>query len=763
MLSPRSRIRVLVILLACLAGTSAAVAQTPYSGLHPDISSEGPKQLSQAATEEVVSETTEESEGPRPQAVISADEIAYDDANAMVIASGNVEIAHGERILLAETVRYDQTNDSIVASGNVVLLEPSGEVIFADYVELSDEMRNGVMENIRVLMAGNARFAANGARRIDGRKTIMKKAVYSPCQVCEGEPEREPLWQLKAGTITHDQEKKNVYYTNAWLELYGLPVAYTPFLMHPDPSVERRTGLLTPRFGTSTVFGGYTRTPFFLAVTESVDMTIEPIVTTRERPILALEYRQRLNSGLIEISGSGTKGDREIGDPTAPTILEDENRGHLFGKGRFDISDHWRWGFDYRRASDPTYLDRYNFFGDPGDTLESNLFTEGFHRRTYTAFNIFGYQDLGLADPEKEPIVLPTLDHNLMSEADSIGGRWAFDANLRSHYRREGTDTRRLSLKGGYTIPFVADFGLVTTVSASLAADGYHMDQVDIDGVGVLENNVTAGRVVPRLAVEWRYPFVRGTDGYRTLVEPVAAVIAAPNNGNPSEIQAEDNVVVELDDTNLFSEDQIPGLDIADLGQRAAYGLKTGLYGEKGGRVTAFIGQSYRLENDDNRNLTSDLRGGPSDVVGRVEVAPNKYFDVLYRFRLTNRSYDMLRNEIAATVGPPAFRLTGDYIFIASEASDGLFPDRKEIKAELTSQLTDFWSAAYGTRRDLTSTGGTLEHAARITYEDECFRLDLKYRRDFTETIDVEKSTTVSLELVFKTLGNVAAEQQTSR
>jgi len=689
-----------------------------------------------------------------PPAVISADEITYDDTLETVVARGNVEIAHGERILLADSVRYDQRNDSVAATGNVVLLEPSGEVIFADRVELSDELRSGVIENIRILLADDGRFAANGARRIGGRKTIMRRAVFSPCRVCESDPTRPPVWQLKAQTIIHDQESRDVRYTNAWLELLGVPVAYTPFLMHPDPGVDRRSGLLTPEIGTKTVFGAFGRFPVYLVINDSIDATIEPILTVKEKPILSAEYRQQFNNGAIEFSGSATQADRET---AGGAIIEDAQRGHVFATGRFDITDAWRWGFDFRRASDPTYLDRYDFFGDPGDTLESNLFVEGFHRRTYSAINFFGFQDLGFTDLEEEPLVVPIADYNYMSEADSLGGRWTFDGNLRSHVRSEGTDSRRISGKVGYMIPLVTDFGLVTTVSASVEADGYHYDERVVNGV--TENNVTTGRVVPRLAAEWRFPFVRGTEGLRQVIEPLAAVVIAPNSGNPSKILEEDSTVVELDDTNLFSEDQIPGLDRADLGQRGVYGLKAGLFGEGGGRMTAFFGQSYRVANNSNEMLTTDLRGGRSDYVGRLEVVPNKYLDLLYRFRLSAQDFDPLRNELGVTVGPPAFRVSGDYIFIASEVTGGVFPDREELSATLRSQLTDFWSVGLETRRDLTDLGGPLEHVGLITYEDECFRLDLGYRRNFTSSIELEPSTTISLQLVFKSLGNVSAEQ----
>lgn len=707
------------------------------------------------------SQSLPEETKPNEQAVISADEISYDESANSVFANGNVEIAYGERIMLADSVRYNRTDDSVVASGNIVLLEPTGEVLFADYVEMNDKLRDGVIENIRILLADDSRFAANGARRIDGRKTIMRKAVYSPCAVCKDEPDRPPLWQLKASTIIHDQQAGDVSYTNAWLEFLGVPVFYTPYLTHPDPTVERRSGLLAPQMGSSQVFGGFVRIPFFAAFNDSIDMTVEPILTAREPPILSLEYRQRFNSGQIELSGSGTKADRESGDPLNPTIEQDVTRGHLFAEGLFSLDDNWRTGLDYRRASDPTYLDRYSFFGEFGETLESNAYIEGFHGRTYSAGDIFGYQDLGQADPDEEPVILPSFDQNYLSEADGLGGRWSLDTNFRNTLRNTGPNTRRLSLKGGYAISLISDYGLVTTVSASIRADGYHMDRVQVDGQN--ENNVLAGRVVPRAAVEMRYPFVRGTEGIRQVIEPAVALIAAPNNGNPVEIPQEDSVVVELDDTNLFSEDQIPGLDRVDTGQRAVYGLKLGLYGEHGGRMTGFFGQSYRLDNDNFGGDTSDLHNGKSDYVGRLLISPDKYMDLLYRFRLAEHDFRLMRGETSVAIGPPSFRLKGDHLYIAAETSNGLYPDREEVNAELSSQLTDFWSIGLNTSRDLTSDGGPLEHGARLTYEDECFRLAMKFRRDFTSSVDVEEETVFSIELVFKGLGNVSAEQKQSR
>ena len=118
--------------------------------------------------------------------LMSADEVSYDDELGTVTASGSVEISQGERVLLADTVTYNQAEDLITATGDVTLLEPGGEVVFADYVELKDQMKDGVIRKLKILLTDKSRFAANGALRTGGNRTDMSKAVYSPCQLCPG-------------------------------------------------------------------------------------------------------------------------------------------------------------------------------------------------------------------------------------------------------------------------------------------------------------------------------------------------------------------------------------------------------------------------------------------------------------------------------------------------------------------------------------------------------------------------------------------------
>ena len=71
-------------------------------------------------------------------------------------------------MLRADQITFDRNTGVAAANGNVVLLEPDGQVLFADYAELTQDMKNGVLRDMRAILAENGRLAANGARRTDG-------------------------------------------------------------------------------------------------------------------------------------------------------------------------------------------------------------------------------------------------------------------------------------------------------------------------------------------------------------------------------------------------------------------------------------------------------------------------------------------------------------------------------------------------------------------------------------------------------------------
>ena len=685
--------------------------------------------------------------------VFKADQLRNEQQLGIIVATGNVEFTKGERTLLADTVTYNKREDTVIAQSNVSLLEPTGEVIFADRVELTGDLRSGIIENMSVRLSDDARIAAASGRRFNGEKTEFQKAVYSPCELCDRDPYKAPIWQVKAFKVTHDQTSKDVTYEDAFVEFYGTPLIYTPYLSHPDPTVDRRSGFLTPSYGASTTLGQFVSTPYYLDIAPNVDATFSPTFTANEGPVGALEVRHRLNTTAYVLDGSITYGSEDEGEGDAV-------RGHFRGTLLHEFDDIWRGGALISLSTDDTYLRRYGIASR--DTLENKFYVEGFRGRSYAAANAYYFSGLRSTDSlGKTPLVLPQLDYNFQSEPGRHGNQWTVDAGFLSITRTDGTDSRRLSSVAKWEIPHTTRHGALYRAFTSLQTDAYLANDV-IDSNNT--NRVLSGfsyRLFPQAGIDWRFPLMRKDGVLTQIVEPIFGVILSPTGKNTVRIPNEDSVSFEFDDTNLFSQNRFGGIDRVEGGPRANYGLSSGVFGRSGGSSSIFIGQSFRLEENNDFSSDSGLDEHFSDLVGRVRLEPVRYFDALYRFRLKKDNLNARRNELAASVGIPVFRINLNYLsidqqnLVDTQDPAGDFRDREEITMGLKSEIKDRWEIGLNTRRDLTSGGGSRRHGSFLSYEDECFVFRTDYSRTFTQDRDVDPADTILIRFALKTLGEI--------
>lgn len=168
--------------------------------------------------------------------LFSADSLTHHKELGVIVASGNVEASYNGEVLMADQISYDQKNDSITAKGNITFLQKNGDVIFADFLEVSTDFARGAGKNIRLILSDDSRAAAAELVRTGNRDTVLKKVVYSPCKPCEEDPTRPLVWQLKAEEVRHDQKQQRFEYKDASLEFFGVPVFYTPISPIPNPT-----------------------------------------------------------------------------------------------------------------------------------------------------------------------------------------------------------------------------------------------------------------------------------------------------------------------------------------------------------------------------------------------------------------------------------------------------------------------------------------------------------------------------------------------
>ena len=125
--------------------------------------------------------------------LLEADQLTYDFDNETVTATGNVQIYYDGYVLDAATITYDQRSGRLIASSGVRMLEPGGNLLTTERLDITDDFRDAFVSSLNVITIDRSRFVAQTAERRDGNLTIFHKGVYTACEPCIEHPERPPL------------------------------------------------------------------------------------------------------------------------------------------------------------------------------------------------------------------------------------------------------------------------------------------------------------------------------------------------------------------------------------------------------------------------------------------------------------------------------------------------------------------------------------------------------------------------------------------
>jgi LPS-assembly protein len=757
--------------------------------------------------------------GAQDQMLVRAEEINYDYTNERVSAVGNVQIYYGDSTLEADRVVYDQKTKRLHAAGNVRLTQPDGTVTHGEIMDLSDDYRDGFVDSLRIDAPEQTRFAASRAERSSGNFTVFHNGVYTACEPCKEDPRKPPKWQVKAMRMIHDQGEKMLYFEDARLEFLGVPVAYIPYFSAPDPTVKRKSGVLVPTFGTSTVYGFGVAVPYFWALAPDYDVTLTPMITTRQGPHLQAEWRQRLVSGAYAVRGSGLfQLDKDvfiqngIGTPGYR-----DWRGSLESSGQFNLSEKWVWGWDGTLLSDKTYLQDYdlqksiqssNQLRSTPDYALSQLYLAGRGDRSYFDARTFYFFGFSLADDQNQiPIVHPVLDHQYVFKSPIFGGELGIYSNLTS-LSRETADFDPISkaaVAQGYCGPMTADpalknstncllrgmpgnytrfsseatwrrtvidpFGQMITPFLTMRAD---VAAVNVDSelgvsnyLDVGQNDV--GRVMPTAGVEYRYPLISVQSWGTQTIEPVAQLIFRPNETGVGVFPNEDAQSLIFDDSNLFKVNKFSGWDRVEGGGRANVGILYNAQFNRGGNVNVLFGQSYQLFGQNsfalagttNTGLNSGLESTVSDYVARVSYQPNSTLTFTSRFRIGESDFTLDRTELETSAKFGRWTTSVMYGSYAAQPELGFLERREGILGNGTLKVNPNWALLGAARYDLRA-HQVSQTQVGVGYIDDCLILALNYITDYAYSGSVPVNHTYMMQVSLRTLGGNTSSQGSS-
>lgn len=691
------------------------------------------------------------------QVQVTADRIAYNARTRVATATGRVVITYGKYVLVATEVTYDQRNDRLRAEGEVRLTEPGGNVLEADVAELWNRFRDGFAEHLRLLLTNDATITAEYARRSDGVITVYTKVTYTRCKTCVL-PDGTPVWQIKSAEVTHNEDEGTIYHRDATFEFLGLPVLWLPYLSHPDPTVDRRSGFLIPSFGYSSEYGFGAEIPYFWALAPNYDITFRPLFTTKQGPLARAEWRHRLPKGQYSIdAGAIYQLDTDLRPPG-----DRHFRGFARTKGDFDINERWTWGWDVTATTDETFMRRYDI--DERTELLSYGHLTGLDGRNYFTARALHFQGLLAGDDEATfPLVLPYVRHSYTFDRPVLGGEFGIDTNAYSLTRDEpwspfptvnqaGQQSRAV-VEARWQRQMIGGLGQVVTPFAKMRGDIYVTDDLPNPELNILEDEQVTGRALPTIGLDMRWPFLRSDAVGQHIVTPVAQIISSANEYDEDDISKEDAIQVNFDATSLFLHDRFMGYDRFEGGTRANVGLLYTLLLPTGGFAKASFGQSYQIAGKNSFIDNSGLAGTESDLVGAMALQPFENLQLFYQARFDEATLDVQSQE--AGVIADFWRLTTmfNYVDVGAEPPYGRLSDQEQVWGTAQFHLGYGWSMLGGLRYDL-ERDKLVRGEIGFGYDCDCFAFQVYYRRDNTSDRDIEKSDAVMLRLEFKTLGS---------
>ncbi len=655
-------------------------------------------------------------------ASLVADRVVIEGDNRL-IASGNIEVLFGETRLSAAEVIYDSTTDRLQIIGPIFIAGPNGNVLTAERASLDPTLENGMLRGARLVLDQQLQLAANRIDRSNGRYNQLYKTAVTSCHVCGSDA---PLWDIRAERVVHDEEERQLYFTNATFHVHGIPLFWLPRLRLPDPTLERATGFLIPRIRRTDRLGTGIKIPYFIAIGDHRDLTLTPYLSDETRTLEA-RYRQAFFNGQVEVNTAISQD----------TLIEG-SRSYFFAEGAFDLARDFQLDFDIEAASDPAYLLDYGY--SDKDRLDTAISIQRVQANELFFSSATYFESLrdDEVNAQLPPIVADFLYEKRFTNIAGGALTLAGSGDLLYRYGNGTGDTGRDMLRVGagadWRRTWTGRSGMVFETRLGLDTDLYRVwDDAD--------RTTPFSRTVPYAKTTLRFPFQKTSTKARHLLEPVLSVAWSDVLGDTPPI--EDSTRPELESGNLFALSRFPGEDAVEQGFRLAAGLSWTRLGNQGSSSRLTFGRVFRQEENTAFTVSSGLKSATSDwlIAGQYNTG--------HGLRFEGRA--LLADDVEFTFATAKIGWTTDdiqldasYIWEAPDPDLDRFGAAAAWALSTRVQLEEAWAVEFDARYDVDADTPT-RAGLGIEWRNECVTVDLSISRRYTTSTTVAPSTDYGL------------------
>ncbi len=685
------------------------------------------------------------------QIYINGEEAIYNEIDNTILAKGKTFIRiENNYEIYSENVLFDRNSMIIISESDSkiyddlknmynfregFLFDTSKEIISSRVTNIIDNENNSYLfENVKINLKTNELagkevqvdfindFFGNEnndpvlkgkSTTSNEKETIIHKAVFSTCNTenkkCRG-------WEIQTDEFKHNKIDKLFEYKSSWLKVFDKKVFFLPYFNHPDPSVKRKSGFLTPVYSSSDNLGRSANIPYFLVLSDSKDMTLNPrIYSENENFILQSEFRQAFeNSNLIaDFSFNYDE------NSSTHAIIE------LDGK----IDERTSYNLEFQNVSgNDNYLKIHDFKGiqDTNELMKkinsSSLTSlvkidKDIDDDTNLTSSVRMYEDLSVTqNSDKYQYIFPDFSfEKTIDLEESHNGTFFFNSS--GYQKLYSTNIYEAQINNDFNFMSFNNIGRGIVSNYSFLLKNFNTYS---ENSTIFEDD-NDHELFGTLFFNSELPLKKESADKTSYLKPKLQIKFSPTNGKDISSSG-----VRLNYDNLYSINRIGRSDMVEEGKSLSIGLEYEMQNFSNEKLLGFnIGSVLKDKKNLSMPAISKLNETRSDIIGNFFYEPNNIIKLEYDFSY-DRDLDFSNYDaISAKFGENKFITSFDYITENHEIGNSeIIKNRTEIN------FTEEHSLLFNTTKDL-KTDFTEFYKLSYDYNTDCLSASFQYQKKF--------------------------------
>ena len=712
--------------------------------------------------------------------IIETDYAEYNELNKVFKSKGPTKIITSDNYIInGKDIIVNNFKKFIYSSENSIVTDEDGNQIYLEnfeyqtdsnifksvgYVKIQDKINNNYEfsqiyidtkkkeilgtdikafmnhDDFKINKKNNPRIFANSIKINEDKSTSFKKSVFTLCGYRKND--KCPPWSIQASKMLHDNKKKTIYYNNAVIKVYDIPIFYLPYLSHPDPTVKRRSGFLTPSFSDTKNLGSSVTMPYFFALNDDKNFTLTSRIFERENPLLVGEYNQALKNANFKADFGFTEGYKKTSAKKKPG-----DKSHIFTKfvKNFTGSNNSKNTIDLttQEISDDKYLKLYKIGSnlvkyDTGVLKNTLDFT---HEKDDFIFNFNTsiYENLGTGYEDKYEYIFPevTIDKNLFNN-NKFG-----NLDLQSKLKVRKYDTNKLT---NFIIndfnwnsnDFLSETGIRSRILGNLKNINYEAKNID------LYKDAPTSELFGALGLLTELDLQKKEDNSTHILTPKILFRYAP--GSMRKEDGDRGYI--LSPSEAYSMNRVNNINNFETGLTATYGFDYKING-RDKKFDLSVAQVINEKENKKYHSQTSLDEKISDLVGEAKYSFKDNYNLKYKFALDQNYNDFNFNEIGTDMkfGPVNF----DFNYLQENKHIG---NQDYFKTKIDIDYKESGLLSFETKRNLITNSSEFYNLS-YEYINDCLRAGLVYRREFYNDSELEPENSLMFKVTLTPLGTI--------